>query len=185
MKANFLTDTKNKDIYTLKSMEFMNKAYLLIGGNEGDRFDYLKQAREYINTNCGKILVHSAIYETSAWGNTAQAAFLNQALLVETVMNARFLMKTVLDIEKKMGRTRMEKYGPRIIDIDILFFDKDIIEEEGLVIPHPQLQDRRFVLEPMNEIAPGFGHPLLHKTIHTLLAECPDKLDVKKLVQEI
>ena len=163
----------------------MNKAYLLIGGNEGDRFDYLKQAREYIKADCGKILIQSSIYETSAWGNTTQPAFLNQALLIETAMNARLLMRTILEIEKKMGRTRMEKYGPRIIDIDILFFDKDIIEEEGLMIPHPQLQYRRFVLQPMNEIAPGFGHPLLYKTIHTLLAECTDELDVKKLVQEI
>ena len=163
----------------------MNKAYLLTGGNEGDRYGYLRQAGKYIEMDCGKILIQSSLYETAPWGNTLQGAFLNQALLIETPMDASVLMKALLQIEKKMGRARMEKYGPRIIDIDILFFNSDIVKEKELVIPHPQLQYRRFVLQPMNEIAPGFYHPILHKTIHTLLAECNDELDVKKLVQEI
>ncbi len=159
----------------------MNNAYLLIGGNEGNRTDYLDQARSYIEKDCGAILQQSALYETAAWGKSDQAAFLNQALLIETSQDAMILMKMILQIEKKMGRTRMEKYGPRIIDIDILFFNRDVIKEEGLSIPHPEMQNRRFVLEPMNEIAPAFIHPVLNKTIQSLLTECSDKLDVKKL----
>jgi 2-amino-4-hydroxy-6-hydroxymethyldihydropteridine diphosphokinase len=159
----------------------MNKAYLLIGGNQGNKFDYLAHAREYIETDCGKILNRSALYETAAWGKIGQPSFLNQVLLIQTAMNAPALMKKILQIEEKIGRKRLEKYGPRIIDIDILFFNHDIIHEEGLIIPHSQIQNRRFALVPMNELSPNFMHPVLNKTIHQLLLACEDKLDVKKL----
>lgn len=159
----------------------MNNAYLLIGGNEGNRIKYLKQARDLISANFGEILDQSSIYKTAAWGKTDQPDFLNQVLWISTPLDAASLMKKILLAEKKMGRLRTEKYSPRIIDMDILFFNEEIINGAQLVIPHPEIQNRRFVLVPMNEIAPGFIHPVLHKSINTLLKECIDKLDVKKL----
>ncbi len=158
----------------------MNKAYLLIGGNEGNRTDELARACGYITRFCGALTLRSALYETAAWGKTDQDDFLNQALLLETGLNASALLDTLLGIEEKMGRKRVEKYGPRNIDIDILFYNDEIINLDGLVIPHPEIQNRRFVLEPMNEIAPGYIHPVLKKNITALLKECPDKGDVKK-----
>ncbi len=159
----------------------MNKAYLLIGGNEGERMDELARACRKIIEFCGPLIRRSSLYETAAWGKTDQAAFLNQALLLETSLTAPSLMEMLLGIEEKMGRKRLEKYGPRIIDIDILFFNREIINLAGLVIPHPEIQNRRFALEPMNEIASSYIPPLLQKTILELLLECPDKLDVKKI----
>jgi 2-amino-4-hydroxy-6-hydroxymethyldihydropteridine diphosphokinase len=159
----------------------MNKAYLLTGGNKGDRRGFLQQAKEQVTLHCGRILKESSLYQTAAWGKTDQDDFLNQVLLVETLLTPQQLMNTILDIEEKMGRVREEKYGPRFIDIDILFFNDEIIDEPALIIPHPQIQNRRFVLEPLNEIAAEFVHPSLHKKIHRLLLECPDKLDVKKI----
>ena len=160
---------------------YMNKAYLLTGGNEGNKLHSLHEAKMQIKKECGEILVQSALYETAAWGKTDQPSFLNQVLLIETLMNADLLMKKLLQIENKMGRKRLEKNGPRIIDIDILFFNAAIINDEHLIIPHPQIQNRKFVLQPMNEIAADFIHPVLQKTIHQLLIMCEDKLDVKKL----
>ncbi len=159
----------------------MNKAYLLTGGNERNKFKYLQKAKTSIINECGEILSQSALYETEAWGKTDQPSFLNQVLLIETVMNASTLMQVLLRIENEMGRKRTEKNGPRTIDIDILFFNSAIINETDLIIPHPQIQNRKFVLEPMNELAPDFLHPVLNKTIHDLLMMCEDKLDVKKL----
>jgi 2-amino-4-hydroxy-6-hydroxymethyldihydropteridine diphosphokinase len=158
----------------------MNKLYLLIGGNEGNRFSYLKQAVANIEIFCGELLLQSSLYETAPWGKPDQPAFLNQALLIKTYLDAASAMKTILQIEEKMGRIRTEKYGSRVIDIDILFFNSDILHLPQLKIPHPEIQNRRFVLVPMDEIAPAFVHPVFHKTIHELLEECPDTLSVKK-----
>ena len=107
--------------------------------------------------------------------------FQKQVLLLQTELPAIKLMQSILLIEEQMGRKRKKKFGPRIIDIDILFYNEDVLESPDLVIPHPQLHLRRFTLEPMNEIAPGLIHPLLNKSISELLAECPDPLAVKKL----
>lgn len=158
----------------------MNKAYLLIGGNEGNRQAHLNQAVQEIERACGKISLSSSIYETAAWGIHDQPSFLNQALLVNTPYESLALMNALLEIEEKLGRKRREKYGPRIIDIDILFFNEEIIDLPGLQVPHPELQNRRFALVPMNQIAPDLVHPLLKKTIRQLLDECEDTLDVKK-----
>jgi 2-amino-4-hydroxy-6-hydroxymethyldihydropteridine diphosphokinase len=158
----------------------MNKAYLIIGGNIGDRMDVLAKGRESIANACGKIIIQSSIYETAAWGKEDQEAFLNQVVLVETVLSSTDLLKTILHIEEKLGRKRIVKYGPRTIDIDILFFNDDVINTEGLKIPHPQMQNRRFVLTPLHEIAAQKFHPLLKKTVSQLLDECPDPLAVNK-----
>jgi 2-amino-4-hydroxy-6-hydroxymethyldihydropteridine diphosphokinase len=124
------------------------------------------------------------VYETAAWGKTDQAAFLNQALLLTTELSARELITTVLSVEEQMGRHRTERFGPRVIDIDIMFYNEDIINEPHLTVPHPQMQNRLFVLIPLNELAPLFVHPVLKKTIEQLLAECKDELAVTKFTPE-
>jgi 2-amino-4-hydroxy-6-hydroxymethyldihydropteridine diphosphokinase len=161
-------------------MQYMNKAYLLIGGNVGNRQQNLQQAVTAINNNCGRVIQQSAVYETAAWGKTDQQAFLNQALLIQTDLTPHQLLKHALEAEALLGRVRKEKYGPRLIDIDILFFNNDIIRETALIIPHPEVQNRRFALAPLAEIAPKLLHPVLHKTISQLLDECPDMLEVRK-----
>ncbi len=158
----------------------MNIAYLLTGGNLGDRENNLSTARNLISVHCGKISGISSIYETGAWGRTDQPAFLNQALELETTLNARQLMRRLLKVEKMMGRVRKEKYGPRIIDIDILLYNDEIHEYPLLRLPHPELPNRRFALAPLAELNPDKIHPELHLSIRELLAECRDELPVKK-----
>lgn len=159
----------------------MNKAYLLTGGNEGDRYLNLRQAKTNIEHICGRLLRASSIYETAPWGNSNQRDYLNQVLLIETAMSAIQLLKSILSIEEMGGRIRTVKNAPRTIDIDILFYNDFVVNEPGLYIPHPRISERRFVLEPLNEISPGFVHPVLSKTIHELLQECKDELAVKKM----
>jgi 2-amino-4-hydroxy-6-hydroxymethyldihydropteridine diphosphokinase len=159
----------------------MNKTYLLTGGNEGDRILHMQQARTNIELICGRVLQISSLYETAPWGNANQSDFLNQVLLVDTELSPESLLKAILSIEENLGRRRTVKNAPRTIDIDILFYDRLVMKEPGLIIPHPRIADRRFVLEPLNEISPGLLHPLLKKTIHQLLQECTDELAVKKI----
>lgn len=158
----------------------MNTAYLLTGGNMGNRLNHLRQAAEWIQQKCGKILAQSSVYETEAWGKTDQPAFLNQALQVETDLSPDALMQALLDIETVMGRTRTIKMGPRIIDLDILLID-DLIQTSALLtIPHLALTLRKFALLPLAEIAPLLMHPLEKKSILELLEICPDTLNVQK-----
>ena len=164
-------------------MQYMNKVFLLIGGNMGDRLQNLHQAIALLEATCGPVIQQSAVYETAAWGKTDQAAFLNQALLLTTSLTPQELITTILSVEEKMGRLRMEKNGPRVIDIDIIFYNEVVMHEPHLTIPHPQLQNRRFVLVPLAEIAPGFVHPVLHKSVEQLLNECEDTLGVEKLTR--
>ena len=158
----------------------MNTAYLLIGGNLGDRAAYLAEAVNQISARCGRVTNTSSLYETAAWGNTNQPAFYNQAICVETILEPETLLERLLTIEIEMGRVREEKYGPRTIDLDILMIDDKVLDTPTLTIPHPQLQNRRFALLPLVEIAPELHHPLLDKTIDELLLNCPDTLDVQK-----
>lgn len=147
----------------------------------GQREDQLAHAAGLIQERCGSIIDKSSIYETAPWGITDQENFLNQALVVETTLNSRDLLNEILYIENLMGRDRIEKYGPRIIDIDIIFFNHQVIREPGLVVPHPEMAKRRFVLEPLNQVIPAYIHPVYYKTVNELLNECPDTLPVKKI----
>lgn len=171
---------KSVDPDYFRYLRQMNTAYLLTGGNLGNREENLQKARELIETQCGKIRAASALYETAAWGLTDQPAFLNQALELETELNARQLIRRLLKIEKSMGRVRKVKYGPRLIDIDILLFNKEVHNYAFLHLPHPELHNRRFALEPLAGIAPDAFHPLLKKTVAELLLSCPDNSAVKK-----
>ena len=159
----------------------MNTAFLLTGGNLGDRLQNLQQAYNLIEKNCGHIIESSSIYKTAAWGFTEQPDFYNQALQLETELSAEKLMRKLLSIEETMGRKRVVKMGPRIIDIDILLMNDIVLNSSLITIPHPRLAERRFALTPLAEIAPNVIHPVLHKKIKQLLAECKDDLPVYKI----
>jgi 2-amino-4-hydroxy-6-hydroxymethyldihydropteridine diphosphokinase len=159
----------------------MNKVYLLLGSNQKNPAKQLARAVVLLNKQLGQIIRQSSIYETAAWGNTKQSNFLNQIIVLQTNFTAAETLQKILSIEKKMGRVRTIKNAPRSIDIDILFFNKEIINEDDLIVPHPLLQQRKFVLTPLNELSPNLKHPVLQKTIHHLLRICKDKLAVTKI----
>jgi 2-amino-4-hydroxy-6-hydroxymethyldihydropteridine diphosphokinase len=158
----------------------MNNAYLLIGGNLGDRLANLNNAIQKIELHCGKIISSSAIYETAAWGFTEQPPFFNQALQVETALSATELMQQLLIIELSLGRERLLPLGPRTIDLDIIYFNNEIIQNDIVSIPHPRMEQRNFVLIPLNEIAPTYLHPVLNIPTSTLLKQCKDESHVYK-----
>jgi len=158
----------------------MNHAYLITGGNTGNPAEQLATAAHLLEEQCGRILDRSAVYETAPWGRADQPNFLNQVLLIETRLTARALLEAIGRIEKEMGRERREKNGPRVIDVDILFFNHQVIDEPGLQVPHPGIAARRFVLAPLNDIAPAYIHPVTYRTVKQMLEECPDPLTVKR-----
>jgi 2-amino-4-hydroxy-6-hydroxymethyldihydropteridine diphosphokinase len=155
---------------------------LLLGGNIGDRLSFLKKAIDKIESQCGKVNKQSAIYETAAWGVENQANFYNQVISIESELQPLILLESILAIEKELGRVRFEKWGERVIDIDILFIDHLVFNEAQLIVPHPQLQNRRFTLIPLLDISVDFIHPVLQRSITELLDVCPDKLEVKKVL---
>lgn len=154
-------------------MKIINKSYIGLGSNLGNKNDNLHNARILISKHLGDIIKESSIIKTKAWGNTQQDDFLNQVLLVATSLNAFELLQKIHEIEFEMGRIRTIHWGPRVIDIDILLFNNEIIETDNLKVPHPYLHERAFVLESMNEIAPDLIHPILAKSIQQLLKELP------------
>jgi 2-amino-4-hydroxy-6-hydroxymethyldihydropteridine diphosphokinase len=160
----------------------MNRLFLITGGNIGDRKTNLETAAALIQKQIGKIMRLSAIYETEAWGITNQPAFYNQVLEIETLLSAREVLDLILKIEEQMGRKRSIKNAARNIDIDILFFNNEIINEHNLTIPHPEIINRRFVLLPLLELEPEKIHPVLHKSIQELLSETKDKLEAIPVV---
>ena len=159
----------------------MNSAVLSLGTNIGDRLSNLSKALMLLKELPSRILKKSSVYETAPWGNTKQASFYNQLIEIKTSIIADDLMDNILRIEKKMGRARIKKWEPRIIDIDILFFNDEIIERRNLRIPHQHLHERRFILEPLNEILPQHVHPVLNLTVQQLLDQLEDKSVVEKL----
>lgn len=156
----------------------MNFAYVILGANLGDKLRNLANAKIAIQKSVGNILKESNIYETAPWGKPDQPSFLNQVLMLQTNLTAIVLLDSLLSIEIQMGRTRDQKYDARIIDIDILFYNREVIQQERLTIPHPQIQYRKFVLVPLVQIVPNKIHPVLHKSLKQLLNECTDVLEV-------
>lgn len=152
----------------------MNNVFLILGGNLGERKKNLAKAAELLGKAAGRIKRCSPIYETEPWGVEGQPNYYNQVVEMLTDLDAHSLINTILEIEKQMGRIRTEKYDARTIDIDILFFNDDIINTGDLTVPHPRIQERRFVLEPLAEIAPEFIHPVLNRSVAALLKETSD-----------
>jgi 2-amino-4-hydroxy-6-hydroxymethyldihydropteridine diphosphokinase len=154
-------------------------AYLSLGSNVGDRVAHLRDAIARLES-IGRVVSVSSFYETEPVEVTDQPWFLNCAVGLETALTAEQLMARLLQIEQKMGRRRIQKKGPRTIDIDILLFDDLILDSPDVTIPHPAMQERRFVLEPLAEIAAEARHPGIKKTIRELLEELPAGQSVRR-----
>jgi 2-amino-4-hydroxy-6-hydroxymethyldihydropteridine diphosphokinase len=156
----------------------VNSIYLLLGGNQGDRQHTLAQARVLLQMQLGNIAAVSPLYETAAWGKTNQPHFLNQAVKANTCLSALECLTEINAIETQLGRQRKEHWGQRTLDIDILFYNAEKIHSSRLVVPHPEIQNRRFALTPLCAIAPNLLHPILNQSVADLLLNCPDKLEV-------
>jgi len=157
-------------------------AFIAIGSNLGSPAENCRRAAERLNDHPSiTVTVRSSLYESEPFGKTDQDWFVNSAIQIETSLGPEELLKTCLSMETDMGRTRGEKWGPRIIDLDILFYDDLILKQEGLEIPHPGIPERSFVLVPMHEIAPDHIHPRLKKSIQALLEEIEHPQQVKRL----
>jgi len=159
---------------------YMNTAILLIGGNLGNRTGNLQKAVQLIAETAGEVIQTSALYQTAPWGAVDQPDYLNQGVEIRTSLDALTLLHTLLEIERKIGRIRQEKWGARVIDIDLIFFNDSIHSLPELKVPHPRMHLRRFVLVPLLEIIPDYMHPVLHKTVRELAATCPDTLPANR-----
>jgi 2-amino-4-hydroxy-6-hydroxymethyldihydropteridine diphosphokinase len=145
------------------------KLVLSLGSNLGNRYAYLQQAIVAINEAFDTVSLVAQFYETPPWGDTSQSRFINTAVLLETTLSPERCIALLQKIEITLGRTKTRKWGPRSIDIDILFYENEILLHEDLVIPHPHLQNRAFVLAPLSDLIPTYRHPLLEKTMTELL----------------
>lgn len=153
--------------------------FLGLGSNLGNRENNIKASLHFLQKNGVMIQELSSVYETDAWGNPNQESYLNMVVGVETELSVEQLLATCLVAEKEAGRVRLEKWGPRIIDIDIILYENKIINSDNLIVPHPLFAERKFVLIPLAEIAPNLVDPISKKSIVELLQQCPDKLEVK------
>lgn len=156
------------------------KAILLLGSNQQNPRAQLTKALQNLE-ELGTILRYSSVYITAAWGNTEQDDFYNQAVEIELFEDPSVLMKKIIAIEERMGRKRNIKWEPRIIDIDVISIDNQILSLDDLKVPHPHMHERMFVLKPLFEIQAQWVHPILKQSITELIAHCEDKLEVRKL----
>lgn len=158
-----------------------NRVFLGLGTNLGNKSANLSEAIRLIEIEAGRLIIASSVYETAPWGIEDQPRFLNQVILIESTLAPVLLLEKLLDIEQQMGRKRIQKWGSRLIDIDILFYNDVIFQSVSLTLPHPFIQDRNFVLAPLAEIAAEHIHPVLQLTAHELLEQSPDPLPVMPL----
>ena len=162
----------------------MIKLYILLGGNLGNKQVIFSEARARLSQQVGTITNQSAIYETEPWGFQSNDIFWNQAIEISTAFSPNEVLQQTQQIERTLGRIRKaNQYDSRTIDIDILFFGDQVIQTENLVVPHPRIQERKFALVPLNEIAPELIHPVFEKGIRQLLEECTDPLKVEKVTE--
>lgn len=159
----------------------MQTVYLLLGSNLGDRKTYLKEALQQLEENVGTVTRTSSVYETQSWGVAGLPDYLNQVVEMETLFLPDKILEKTQKIEEILQRERTKKWDSRTIDIDVLFYGREIIDLPQLKIPHPQIQNRLFTLVPLNELIPNFVHPALNKTIDELRQEVGDELLVKKI----
>lgn len=159
----------------------MKGIFLLLGSNLGDRLQQLQQAKDILEAHEMVVVDYSSIYESAPWGDENQGWFLNMVLRIDTLHEPMTLLQACLKTEQQMGRTRLKKWGERIIDVDILYYDNLITEDPELTIPHPGIALRRFTLLPMAEIAPAEIHPVLGLSQQELLDICPDPLACHKI----
>ena len=159
----------------------MTRVYFLLGGNLGDREQILREAIEKMSKDVGTVVKVSAIYETEPWGFHHELNFLNQVVVLDSDLEAIEILNLTQSIEKDLGRIRKKnQYSERTIDIDILFYGEERIASERLEVPHPRIQERMSALMPMMDVGEDLVHPVIGKTIKELLADCPDKMEVKK-----
>jgi len=164
----------------------MERIYLSTGSNQGDRLDSLVKAARLIDKLVGKVIDYSVVVETEPWGFEAETNFYNQVLMVDTDFSPKDVLIRILCIEKELGRIREATtlYSSRSIDIDILFYGKEQVNDENLVIPHPRLHLRKFVLQPLVGIAPDFIHPGLNSSLAELLKKLDDNTQVKTVIMK-
>jgi len=158
-----------------------NKVVLSLGGNIGDVEEVFQIAIHCLQKKIGSIVLTSSLYQTKAWGVEDQPDFLNQVVAIDSELSAFKVLEHCLAIELELGRVRKEKWHERVIDIDVLFYNDELIESKGLIVPHPYIQDRNFILNPLVEIIPDFIHPKLKNTIIELQSSCKDELSVFKI----
>ncbi len=155
-----------------------NIVVLSLGGNVGDVKQVFIESINLLKEKVGKVVLFSPLYQTKAWGVENQPDFLNQVIVIESELNPENVLKVCMTIESKLGRVRTQKWYQRIIDIDILFYNDEVIDSKDLTIPHPYVHKRNFVLFPLVDVIPTFKHPLLEKSMEELKSECEDKLEV-------
>ena len=160
----------------------MNIVYLQLGSNIGERDKMLFISAKSISEDIGRIYMYSKVYESTPWRVDGQENYLNQIVAIQTLFSAQETLDKILKIENRLGRIRIEKWGERLIDIDIIFFNNDIIETPNLCIPHKHMHQRNFVLEPLMEIAPNLVHPKYNKTVSELFNESKD---MEKVVEYV
>ena len=160
--------------------EWKHDVILMSGGNLGDIRTALKSVIYELKHTAGEIVVSSSVYSSEPWGESDQPPFLNQAIRLKTNLSPKALLKRCQEIEDKLGRIRTLRNGPRTIDIDLLLFDDEVINDSELIIPHPRMHLRRFNMVPVAEIAADRQHPVFRKTMQELLDLCEDRLEVVK-----
>lgn len=162
----------------------MEKVVFVIGGNLGNRVELIEQSNKMLRENFSTPLLSSSVFETAAWGNLSEGDYLNQVLVFQTDLDAEAVLIIIQDIENQLGRKREEKWGNRTMDIDILYFGQQVIQNQNLIIPHPFISRRRFVLEPLVEILPNFIHPVLKVSNSKMLETCTDTSSAIRLIHK-